>query len=431
MKRLLILLTIIMTVSCQENNSDNNLIGDISNSQLDSVYRELKSIYTELAPRVIQPAEGYLKYPYLIPAGFYKQMWDWDGFFMGNYFCSKDHPEYLQYWALNLIEGIDDKGYVSGCATTKGPRPIFGDFSMKPFLSQGVLLSSRKANDFQWIKPYYDKLCRAIAYREKTQRDSATGLFFWQIAMQSGADNNVALNYFKDDTRSFIACDASALQLREYKAQAIIAGELGMESDHLVYSQKAEAIEAAIMKYLWCEEDETFYNLDRETLAYYKRISYSNFIPLIEKIAPQEKGKAMIERYLTNPDYMKAKYGFRSLSAQDPDYNNKNIIVPYSNWQGPVWPIANYLYSIALKQYGFDDEVKFIAYTLGKKLIEDYRQYGSLHENYNAETGAPLAPAESYVDSTGKFVGFISWNLCIENVLAGVVENKWMLLDLK
>ncbi|MFB0973278.1 MAG: hypothetical protein QMB59_01750, partial [Bacteroidales bacterium] len=86
-----------------------------------ATYEELKSVFDELSPRTLHPAEGYLKYPYLIPAGYYTQMWDWDGFFIGNYFCSKGKPEYLKYWALNLIEGVDSKGYVSGCATTKGP----------------------------------------------------------------------------------------------------------------------------------------------------------------------------------------------------------------------------------------------------------------------------------------------------------------------
>lgn len=79
----------------------------------------------------------------MIPAGFYKQMWDWDGFFMGTYFCKKGRPQYLRYWAMNLMEGVDERGYVAGCATTKGPRPIFGDFAMKHFLSQGVLISSK------------------------------------------------------------------------------------------------------------------------------------------------------------------------------------------------------------------------------------------------------------------------------------------------
>ena len=431
-KRILGLLSIIIMITSCQNNQPAEPTSCFTDEQLSGICQELSEIYADdLSHKVIQPAEGYLKYPYLIPAGFYKQMWDWDGFFMGNYFCSKCQPEYLQYWALNLIEGIDENGYVSGCATTKGPRPIFGDFSMKPFLSQGVLLASQKANDFEWIRPNYEKLCRALTYRERTQQDSVTGLFFWQIAMQSGADNNVALNYFTDDPRRFLACDASTLQLREYKAQALIAQALGFEDDAIQFAEKAEVLKDKIMEYLWCDEDQMFYNVDCETMAFYKRVSYSCFWPLVDGVLPEKEGKAMIERYLSNADYMKSDYGFRTLSKQDPDYNNKNMITPFSNWQGPVWPIANYIYSIALKNYGFDEEVRFIAGTLGQRLIDDYKAYGSLHECYDAETGASLSPADTYVDSEGKFVGFVSWNLCIENVLRGVCDDDWMLLKIQ
>jgi alpha,alpha-trehalase len=41
-----------------------------------------------------------------------------------------------------------------------------------------------------------------------------------------------------------------------------------------------------------------------------------------------------------------------------------------------------------------------------------------------------MAPSADHVDKNGKFVDFISWNLYVQNMLAGVVENNWMLLDL-
>ena len=127
---------------------------------------------------------------------------------------------------------------------------------------------------------------------------------------------------------------------------------------------------------------------------------------------------------------MKAKYGYRTLSASDPDYNNKNIIVPFSNWQGPVWPIANYIYSIGLKKYNFDLELNWLGKTMGNLLINDINKYDTMHENYHADTGAPLAPSDDHVDENGKIVGFISWNLCVENILNGVVNDDWMLLDI-
>nr|WP_320120412.1 trehalase family glycosidase [uncultured Marinifilum sp.] len=429
------LLLLVFLFACNTPNPKEKLpkqVNQISQDSLLQIYNEVKVEFKKLSPNVIQPAEGYLKYPYLIPAGFYKQMWDWDGFFMGNHFVSQGKPEYLKYWALNLIEGIDRDGYVSGCATTKGPRPIFGKFAMKPFLSQGVYFASKGMNDFSWVKEHYQALMKVLAYRDQTQLDTIYGLYYWDNAMQSGADNNPAMNYFwKEDKRSFLACDASTFQLREIIAQAEIAEQLGYNDDATMLKNKAEQIKKAMITYLWNKEDKMFYNVDRETGKHYKRVSYSCFVPLMENILNQKDGSEMINRYLLNPDCMKAKYGLRSLSKSDPDYNNKNIIVPFSNWQGPVWPIANYIYSIGLKNYGFETALQWQAATLGKLLLADIKKYESMHENYHADTGAPLAPADTHVDENGKFVGFISWNLCVQNILAGLVEDEWMLLEIE
>lgn len=399
--------------------------------KLQKILEKLTVEFNRLEPQVIRPAEGYLKCPYLIPAGFYTQMWDWDGFFMGNYLASIGKPEYLKYWALNLIEGIDGDGYVSGCATPAGQRPIFGKFAMKPFLSQGVYFASVAMSDFNWIEPHYAALLNVLAYRQKTQLDSNSQLYFWANAMQSGADNNPALNYFwQEDKRSFLAPDASTFQLRELIAQAYIASKLRKIDDAALFMNEAKSLKAAINQFLWCDEEHIYYTVDRDTGEFYRRVSYSSFIPLIQKVAPQQKGAQMLRRYLLNPQHMKAEFGYRSLSKEDPDYNNKNIIKPFSNWQGPVWPIANYLYHIALKQYGFEEEIAWMAETLGNMLLTDIGACGSMHENYHADTGEPLAPSADYVDENGKFVGFISWNLCIRNILEGVTQDRWMLLDL-
>jgi len=421
---LLFVLISFLLIQCEQK-------GNQQNTTVKLLYDSLSSRYRQLEPQVIQPAEGYLKYPFLIPAGFYKQMWDWDGFFIGNHLASIGKPEYLKWWALNLIEGIDSDGYVSGCATTKGPRPIFGKFAMKPFLAQGVWLASVKLQDFSWIEPHYNAMMKVLEYRDKTQFDEKYGLYFWDIAMQSGADNNPALNYFTGDNRSFLACDASTWQLREFVAQANIAEKLGKTEDAASLRGKADALRKAINNILWCEADQIFYNVDRETGDYYRRVSFSCFVPLLDRIAPDAKGAEMIRRYLINPDHMKAEFGFRSLSKTDPDYNNKNVITPFSNWQGPVWPIANYIYSIGLKNYGFNSDVEWLGNTLGTLLLNDIRKWGSMHENYHADTGAPLAPAADYVDANGKFVGFISWNLCIQNVLEGILFDRWMMLSLE
>lgn len=404
--------------------------GTPSKAELHRLLQEIDTAYARLQPQVIRPAEGYLKYDYLIPAGFYKQMWDWDGFFIGNHLMnqSESDAKYLKWWVLNFANSIDSNGYVSGCITTKGPRPIFGKFAMKPFLSQGAYLVSKRIRDFNWLRPYYARLKKVLAYREETEYDSRYGLFYWDIGVQSGADNNPAVGNADSDRDQVMGCDINTFQLREYEAMAGIAKALGYKSDVHFYDAKAMALKKAMLKYLWFPKDECFFNVRRDDGRPIKRVSYSDFVPLVEKLLPPAEGRAMIKRYLLNPEYMLAKHGFRCLSRQDPDYNNRIMIIPYSNWQGPIWINANYLDIIALHNYGFYEQPVWLAATLAKMVLSDIRTCGSMHECYNADTGAPLAPtAEESPNHV--FTGFVGWNLLVQDMLQGATSGHWMSLE--
>ncbi|MEM9236127.1 MAG: hypothetical protein AAGB14_05060, partial [Verrucomicrobiota bacterium] len=51
-----------------------------------SMTTELRELMEPLRQRVIRQPEGGLNHSYLIPSGYYDQMWDWDAFFMGCHF---------------------------------------------------------------------------------------------------------------------------------------------------------------------------------------------------------------------------------------------------------------------------------------------------------------------------------------------------------
>jgi alpha,alpha-trehalase len=392
---------------------------------------ELTAAFDTLKLRSIRPAEGYLKYDYLIPAGFYKQMWDWDGFFIGCYLAShnKNDAKYLKGWVLNFLNSTDKNGYVPGCITTKGPRPIFGKFAMKPFLSQGAYFAAFYGGSFNWIKPVYDKLKKVIEYREQTQYDPKYGLFFWDIAIQSGADNNPALTNDTSDRSAILAVDINTFQLREYISMIKIAGKLGKTEDVKTFKRKADDLKAKMLKYLYYPDKKSFFNVRRDNGKVIERVTYSNFLPLFQGLLSQDDGREMIDRYLINREFMWAKCGIRSLSARDSLYNNECIIIPYSNWQGPVWVNANYLYCVGLIRYGFQEKADEVAKKLAPILLNDIKSSGSMHECYHADTGAPLAPtAEQSLN--GIFTGFVGWNLLAQNMLEGAMTGKWMMLDL-
>lgn len=402
---LLVLLGIVQAASTAQS-SDQELLAGLSTD------------FAKLAPQTIRPASGYIRYPYLIPAGYYNEMWDWDGFFIGAHWANQnpDDAKLLRDWVLSFAMSADPGGYVSGCITPSGRRPIFGKFAMKPFLAQGAVIAAEQLHDYEWIRPAFPAMAKIAAYRRKTQYDERWGLWFWDNAMQSGADNNPALSNEPKDESAILAVDASVWTMREYRAMALIAHKLGYGDLADQYKEIAGDTRKAILKNLWVKEDAIFLNRWRDSGKFVRVVSWSNFVPLADGMLPQKDAERMIREHLLNPAEMRSNYGFRSVAKSDPSYNNQAIINPYSNWQGPVWINANYLDWIALRRYGFAAESKWVAEALAAILRRDIAQWGSMHEDYSAETGEGLAPTPEQ-SPKGKFAGFVGWNLLAQDML--------------
>ena len=384
----------------------------------------------QLRPAVIKPASGSIKHPYCIPGGFYEQQWDWDGFFIASHLAARTppQPEYLKYWALNVLESILPDGDVAACITPEGPRIGHASLRLKPFLAQGAELAARLLDDYAWVEENYELIARIVRRRENSHFVAECGLYVWEDAMQSGADNNPAIGNGPAVVKSMAACDINAFYYREYLALARLAERFGRHGEQAHYAGMAVALRMAVDRHLWDAENESYWNLHVGTNRWCRRVSYSNFVPLWAGMVPGVRAKAMIRRYLWQDEHMLTPFGLRSLSRQDPQYNNSNIIVPYSNWQGPVWPIANYFYFVGLLNYGFAEEACELVHRLSRLYLRDIEFCGSLHENYCAETGEPLAPCAAQ-SAQGLEGGFIGWNLLLQDMME-MLDGRGNLLEL-
>ncbi|TSC79540.1 MAG: alpha,alpha-trehalase [Candidatus Peregrinibacteria bacterium Gr01-1014_25] len=363
--------------------------------------------------RVKRPAEGALRHDYLVPGGPYPEQWDWDAFFIGMAIASRDRADavYLRNWGLNYIENARDDGFCPGLLTPKGPDWRLKH--MKPFLAQGCLHASRFLNDSAWLTgDLYARLKRIVLYREEHGLfHVGLGLFAWTDSMESGADNNLAALEYPDG--SVAAVDCSCFVYAEYAATALIARNAGQEKDSLMFRAKAEHLREAIIARLWNREDGAYENIDTRTGEFIRVVGYSSVHPLWAGIAPQEQADAFIDRWLLHPDKLRSPHGIRTLSKDHPRYNNANIIKPHSNWQGPVWPIAMVLYAQSLANYGRTDAALDVAADAMRLCLNDIEKSGGMHENYDAETGQPLAAPD-----------FISWNLLLMNLAEEVQERR-------
>lgn len=363
-------------------------------------------------PLVKRTASGKLFYDYLVPGGpSYPEQWDWDAFFIGVALSSENPAEaiYLKNWALNYILNAAADGRVAGCITPEGADPRLNH--MKPFLGQGILIGSRILNDFDWFKPHWETIKKIALYRENHLWSKEYDLGIWYDHMESGADNNPSILGFPAGT--VIGTDLNAFLYQEYKALSLLAYKIGATADGDFFKERSATILAGMNKYLWDETDQIYYNRDSRDGSVIKYISYSSFVPLWAKMAPHGAGRETITRYVLNSKHLFSQFGIRTLSCSDPLYNNANIIKPFSNWQGPVWPITNYIYLHGLINYGFREEAIALAKTISKLVIADIEKTGGMHEDYDAETGEGLAAPF-----------FVSWNLLVRNMLAEAVSGK-------
>lgn len=373
---------------------------------MNSIEQQFKKCLLPHKFEVKKKARGALKYDYLVPCGPYKEQWDWDSFFIGVSLASDLPSEaiYMKNCALNYLKYVNNKtGFTPGLITPKGRDKRL--YHVKPFLIQQVYFAAKNLGDFSWIEKYFTKLEKTISYRENYMWNKKYELACWYDGMECGADNNVAvLPYPK---KSVIGVDLNAFLYREYKCLSKIAKKLGKKKEEKKYQEKAKKIKNNINKYLWDKKDNSYYNLNSKDGELIRRNVYSNFIPLWENLVSKDKGRRMIEKYLLKPNKLWSKYGVRSLSQDDPEYNNKAIIKPHSNWQGPVWPIVNYFCLHILLNYGFKKEANNLANKITNLCYKDIQNTGGMHENYCAETGKPLCAPN-----------FVSWNLLASNMMS-------------
>ncbi len=372
---------------------------------LEKLSSEAREKIGALAGRVIRKANGALPYDYIVPSGVYEELWDWDAFFVGLHLISehKTAGVYLKNWCLNFLHHTEPDGQTPG-----GIRPWSGRdarlYHIKPLMGQAAYYASASLGDFAWLEPFWPKFSACVTYRERKMSDPATGLVKWWDSMESGADNNAAL--VRRYHNSVAGADVNAFAYLDYKAAAVVAGRLGKRAEAAAFDDRAERLAAAIEAHLWDPDDETYYNYDTVEKARIRRITYSNQLPLWARLAPIDRARAMIGRYVLEPAKLWSPHGIRSLAADDPQYNNENVIKPYSNWQGPIWPHANWMVMHALLFYGFPDAAVEVAARVTRLCVDDLAKHGMMHENYHADSGEPLAAPD-----------FISWNLLVARML--------------
>ena len=180
------------------------MLATVSLPAADQPQNELSKYFEKYHAKenVVKPPKGLLKYEYLVPAGPYNHLFDWDMYFMGVALSYDAVGKPVASSVQCFLEFVDSNASRKGYAPRElAPEATWALPEMcKPFLAQAALRASMTMNDFTWLswtnrqnKSNYAKLAEMLQFWEETRR-SPDGLFRWYNGVESGVDNNPAVS---------------------------------------------------------------------------------------------------------------------------------------------------------------------------------------------------------------------------------------------
>ncbi len=143
---------------------------------------------------IVKPPSGVLKYPYLVPSGPYRHLFDWDSYFMGVALSYDGQGQPLADSVKNFLTYPDADWDHSGYTPREiAPEGLWSLPEMcKPFLAQMAYRASLTMGSAEWLRPWYKKLAMTINFWENTRR-ARDGFFIWFNGEESGIDNSPAI----------------------------------------------------------------------------------------------------------------------------------------------------------------------------------------------------------------------------------------------
>lgn len=391
--------------------SSNNIINEYALRNYKKMFREPK---------------GNLKYKFIVPGSVYdEQLWDWDSWLTNialRQFVPDDISEYEKGCVQNFLEQIDEDGRIPILIRPDAIEPdLQGNITNvhKPCLAQHIAFIIKQNKQFEWVRPYYEKLCCFVEYYMKNCRHE-NGIYYWLDDVAIGVDNDPCTFYRpkKSSGSIFLNC----MMYKELEALCYIGQKL--KQDVSTYQVEKLHLKTAVQKHCYDEKDGFYYSVDLNLLpikysdkihsgaprhwdSLIQRIGvWSGFLAMWSGIATTEQAKRMVRENLLDVRSFWAPYGVRTLSK----YEKMYAVVPTAGpscWLGPIWGISNYLVFRGLVEYGFDEEARALAEKTVQLLENDIVTSGEMHEYYDPETGVPIMNP-----------GFQNWNLLAVNMKA-------------
>lgn len=296
----------------------------------------------------------------------------------------------LAYELMNGKLAEDTLLLLAKCARPDGKIPQFNCSTWaRPHETQPALLgwaAERYARRMgkenlsdTFIHTIYDALDRNNRWWMNA-RMTKFGLIYCPHGLETGQDDSPRF-----DGGPVIAVDMNSYLLSQMRAAAYFASLAGDPQGKAFWNAEAERFGALMIKHLYDEEKNLFFDADIKTGKPLSLVTLSSLVPLWAGVPLQEKKIcAMIEDYLLNERYFFGKVPFPSVAYCEEKYD------PAQWWRGPTWMPVAWLMLETLEKYGYTKERDIAARRLLDIMVKD----GALHELFDSQTGEGLGCSE-------------------------------------
>jgi putative isomerase len=208
----------------------------------------------------------------------------------------------------------------------------------------------------------------------------------WQGAIyESGLDNSPMYDgtVYNEKTHLLEYADVGLMSLyvADCDALAEIARTLGKDAEVSELKGRRDQYRAKL-ETMWDEQTGMFLNLNLKTGEKVRRLSPTNFYPLLATAATAEQAKAMVEKHLLNPREFWGDYVIPSIARNDAAFKDQNY------WRGRIWGPMNYLVYLGLRNYDMPKLQQEFADRSYALFLKEWKQKRHVHENYDAVTGS-------------------------------------------
>jgi len=357
---------------------------------------------------------------------------EWDCFF-GSLLTSVEDPRQTSAGVRTILLAQSPNGVVPNVDAANGTSP---DRSQPPVGAYIVLKNYERNPDIEQLRWAYPRLKKWHEWWLGDRGDgqpwrdgNRNGLLEWgsdrgatfsvggrgflvQAKWESGMDDSpmyddVAYNP-KSYTMELDDVGLNSLYALDAECLAKIAAILGYEDDNRRFVAEYDRVKSLVRKLLWNEQDGIFENRQWDG-RFSKRLSPTNFYPLIAGIATTEQAKRMVREHLLNSEQFWGKYVVPTISRNDPAFQDQYY------WRGDIWGPTNYLVYQSINRYGEDEVALEFAEKSYDLFMEDWQARQRTNEQYYAWGG-----------SAGGDVHY-TWGalLCLIAMEQFIDENPW------